>query len=541
MSYEAELQRIARSLVEIAGALESVDAPDERIRRTLLLTDDVVPYRTCALWKAAPGMEPTLVTVPSVSDDERDRLRSSLSRAMRFIGEDEDEIRQTSDDVHHLAVPLIGLDRVIGILRVEAREEVSYNATHLRLLSVVAAQLGAYLSLVRLHEAADSQARELAIVNQFQQRLVGIVGHDLRSPLSVIMMTASSLLEDTREPRRARIIERALRSAERATRLIDDLLDVTHARVTGELPIAPRPTDLRTLLEEVIGDARAASPGRVIELLEVGPNASTLGEWDADRIAQAVTNLVNNALTHGDPREAVRVRCSFEDDRAVVSVHNRGPSIAPALLPKIFDPFRRGAEPRKRAEGLGLGLYIVQEIASAHGGHVEARSSAEEGTMFTMTLPRRVPDDVRPTLTMMRPVKNDPGEGRASEPPHESAGRPLLMVVDDDPLVTEGLTEVLHRRGYRVASAANGEQALEALREGMRPKLILVDLHMPVMDGETFLKSCRRDPALAMLPAVVISSSADEALKVARSIDVDYMPKPFRVEALLERLDHLPG
>lgn len=540
MDYEADLRRISRCLLDIASMLESVEDPAERVRRTLTLTQELVPYVRCALLTSTPSDELTLVAVPELHVADHQRLLATLERSLRLIG-DEDATGRSFDGTHHLTVPIIGLDRVIGLLRVEPPEQIAYDAQHLRLLSVVGAQLGAYLTLVRLREESELQARQLAAVNEFQQRLVGVVSHDLRSPLSVIIMMASRLLDEAKDPAQARVIERALRSAERASRIINDLLDVTSSRVTGGMAVAKRRTDLRVLLQEVVEDARVAHPGRKIEQLEVGTAQSPHGEWDPDRLAQAVTNLINNAFQHGQPGTPVRVRLSFEKDEVSIAIQNRGPVVANELLPSLFDPFTQGGAARHRAVGggLGLGLYIVDQIARAHGGRVEARSTAAEGTTFTLTLPRSSAEQRRSTPWGLPTVSG--GARLPSEPPPGSEPQPIVMVVDDDPLVTEGLTEILKRRGYRVATASNGEKALTALRGGLRPKLILLDLLMPVMDGETFAKSCREDPALSSIPIVIISAFTAEAVKLAQAVATEYLPKPFHVGKLLDTLKRIPG
>ena len=121
--------------------------------------------------------------------------------------------------------------------------------------------------------------------------------------------------------------------------------------------------------------------------IELAVAGQTAGQWDADRLAQALSNLIGNALTHGDPARPIRVDAVGNDQRVAVAVHNFGPPIPEAELASIFDPFRQGST--RHGTGLGLGLYIAREIARAHGGAVEVASSAGVGTTFTITLPAR--------------------------------------------------------------------------------------------------------------------------------------------------------
>ncbi len=174
-------------------------------------------------------------------------------------------------------------------------------------------------------------------------------------------------------------------AALRMSEMIETLLDFTQTRFAGKLPISPAPTDLGELCGRVVGELAAAHPRRSIALEACG---DARGRWDPGRIAQLVSNLVSNALTHGDPGAPVRV--SVEAEREVrLKVHNRGPAIVPEQMSALFEPFRRGSPAHSSGtRGLGLGLHIVKQIAIAHGGSISVQSSAEEGTTFCVELPR---------------------------------------------------------------------------------------------------------------------------------------------------------
>jgi signal transduction histidine kinase/CheY-like chemotaxis protein len=518
VDYEAELRRIARTLSEIAHTLESADGADERVQRALELTRELVPYRRCSLLKAFPGTSHELFVVPELSAADRGPLLATLTRVLRLVAHAE-EIGRSSDSSPHLTLPLMGLDEVIGLVRMEPSGDTSYDSQHLRLFSVVAAQLGAYLTMIRLREEDARRTQELTAAHDFQRLLVGIVSHDLRNPLSVITTVASSLLRKTDDPQRAKALERALHSAERANRIINDLLDVTHVRVTGQLRVSRKRIDLLALLKEVLDDFRLANPGRELQL--VAPEGDAVeGEWDPDRLMQVATNLINNALHHGDERTAVRVVLHARGEDVVLEVHNRGPAIPSDLLPVLFDPFKQGrnTEQRRAGGGLGLGLYIVDQIVRSHGGKVSAHSTASEGTTLTVTLPRTL---------------------RGHRTPERSSS--TVMVVDDDADVRVGITALLQSSGYKVIAASNGAEALELLRSGPPPSLILVDLSMPVMDGESFCNACRDDPALSPIPRFIISADAATAVKLTRHGAAGFLGKPLQADALLEAIEQLSG
>jgi PAS domain S-box-containing protein len=229
------------------------------------------------------------------------------------------------------------------------------------------------------HEAALERAAE------FQKRIVGIVSHDLRNPLNVIQLSATLLARGKLSEAQRAALGRLLSSTRRAGRLIRDLLDYTSASIGGGIQIRPRPTDLSRLAARGVDEARLQDEGRDIQLVVSG---QATGAWDPDRLAQVVTNLLDNALQHSPKGTPVRVLVQGTADTGTLIVSNAGPAIPPEVLPTLFEPFRRGPG-GERTRGLGLGLYISRQIVSAHGGTIEGRSSAGQGTSFTVTLPRK--------------------------------------------------------------------------------------------------------------------------------------------------------
>ncbi len=224
----------------------------------------------------------------------------------------------------------------------------------------------------------------------FRERFLGIVGHDLRSPLSVI--TASTKLLLTRmepTPDQASILERVAASAERMERMIADLLDFTRSRLGGGFPVSRRPLDMHRVCRDLVEGLAAANPGCELRFRAEGGGG---GAWDPDRVAQVVTNLLDNALRYGLPERPIDVTTAGAEDAVVLSLHNWGPPIPEEVIPGLFDPFRRAASQQARvglaSRSLGLGLYIAREIVEAHGGTIKVHSTAEEGTTFTVRWPR---------------------------------------------------------------------------------------------------------------------------------------------------------
>ena len=235
-------------------------------------------------------------------------------------------------------------------------------------------------------DVTDRRALEdqLRAAVAFRERLMGIVGHDLRTPLTAISMAAHALLKRDAAPDQVRTSAlRVKRSAQRMGRMVSDLLDFTRIQANAGLPLDRQPGDLAAIVREAIDEVELAEPRRLT--LKLGEEPVT-GLWDSDRVAQMVINLVNNALEHGSAEHPIEVAVADEGSSAKLCVTNRGETISPDRLPTLFDPFQRVASD-PRGEGLGLGLHIVYEIAKAHGGlaHVSSRHGV---TTFTVTLPK---------------------------------------------------------------------------------------------------------------------------------------------------------
>jgi signal transduction histidine kinase len=251
--------------------------------------------------------------------------------------------------------------------------------------------------LLRFNEAidqalAESITRYTQDLDRSKDMFVAILGHDLRSPLGAVM-TASRFMLDTGElvEPHLTLTARIARSAGRMNQMVADLLDFTRSRLGGGLPITRAPMDLGKEVTHAVEELAAAHPERVVELNTTG---DLRGDWDCARLGQVLANLLGNAVQHGSERTRISVTATGEGDRVSLVVHNHGPLISGADLPGIFSPFKRlgAADGRPgAASSLGLGLYIVERIVTAHEGTITARSSDKDGTSFTVSLPRRAP------------------------------------------------------------------------------------------------------------------------------------------------------
>jgi sigma-B regulation protein RsbU (phosphoserine phosphatase) len=228
----------------------------------------------------------------------------------------------------------------------------------------------------------QAEAKDRAI---FAEQMMGIVSHDLRNPLSTIQMAAVLLGRGELSVAQQRVLGRVTRAADRANKLIADLLDFTQARLGKGLAVTLATIDLHAAVAEAVEELGLVYPGRALKHERSGEGSCLA---DGHRLAQLIGNLVANAMAYGRPESPVTVSSSVHRDFFTVAVHNHGPAIAPAVQADLFKPMARGTTVGVAVRSVGLGLYIVNEIARAHGGRAEVESTEQGGTTFRAVVPR---------------------------------------------------------------------------------------------------------------------------------------------------------
>lgn len=247
------------------------------------------------------------------------------------------------------------------------------------------ARVAALLRAGTLHAQLREAKRMLQIEAHFREEFMGMLAHDLRQPLNTFNMANQLLSQLVVSARGTSLLAMQERATQRMTRMVRELLDFTKNRAQSGIPIARTELDLAALGSQLLAEIRVAHPDRDFELKVEG---NCVGSWDADRIAQLCSNLLGNAVEHGAADSPILLSLTCEPTGAVVlRVSNRGTPIPPEQASAIFQPFRRGKNPKKKTEGVGLGLHIVAEIARAHGGEVSVQSNSE-ATVFEVTLPK---------------------------------------------------------------------------------------------------------------------------------------------------------
>jgi two-component system sensor histidine kinase/response regulator len=243
-----------------------------------------------------------------------------------------------------------------------------------------------FFQLHRHKQQLAHELRERTETLRLNEMLTAVLSHDLRSPLNAVLTSAVLIQRRSSEQQVVDTAARILSSGKRMSRMIEDMLDMARARLAGGIPLKREAADLGALVDRVVGEIQAAYPDRRIDVQKTG---DLNGNWDGERLAQVVSNLLGNALQHGDAGDAVKVDVSGTESEAVaITVENSG-TIPPDLLPRLFDPFRGAQRQTGRAEGLGLGLYIVHQIVLAHGGSVDVISGGGDNrTRFNVRIPR---------------------------------------------------------------------------------------------------------------------------------------------------------
>jgi signal transduction histidine kinase len=320
-----------------------------------------------------------IMTIQSVEDQSR----KSKGRALRVIGAPE-----TAAETHAFLRAQSGFDinQMVGEYR-------ALRASVLHLWDHAGDPAGTdYIDMLRFNEAIDQAVAESVSffgikLSEERNLLLGMMGHDMRSPLHVIQLSASYLAQLDLGDRVSVTADRIVKSGAQLKALLDDLIDFNRTNLGLGIHIAPIGVNLAHLFADALEQLHASHPARQIELQVIGDGSGT---WDPLRLQQVLNNLVLNALKYGTHEAPVQVVIVGTPGEVEFRVHNRGPKIEQSTLDHIFDPLVRGTGARNGSESdgsLGLGLYIAREITIAHGGDISVRSDEIE-TVFTVRLPR---------------------------------------------------------------------------------------------------------------------------------------------------------
>jgi PAS domain S-box-containing protein len=340
---------------------------------------------------------------------------------------------------------------------------------------------------------AEAELRE---ADHRKDVFLGMLGHELRNPLAAITTAGEVLHRVIEDPNAHKLTNVIRRQTAALARMVDDLLDVS--RVTlGKIQLTLEPLLLGEVARRAADQARAvASKGDIQLAVDIGTEPVWL-HGDATRLDQVLANLLNNAAKFTPPGGTITLTAGVEGDEAVIRVRDSGVGIDPALLPRIFDLFVQGDTSLDRSKsGLGIGLALVRQVVTMHGGRVVAYSEgAGTGSEFTVSLPVL------------------PSETAAAEEPDDAPvnrGQALtVVIVDDQPDLADSITLLIEAFGHEATAAYSGDDAL-SLVTTQKPDVMIVDIGMPQMTGYDLARRIRNDPALANVRLIALTGYGRE-------------------------------
>jgi signal transduction histidine kinase/CheY-like chemotaxis protein len=475
------LDALSAELARIASHLVGADLGQLRLARTPLLADD-------GLSPLPDGLTARITELPV---DSRHRGRFMAERGMRAL----------------YVLPLHHRERLVAALYVGLVSDRKLSAEEQALLIGFSAHAATAIG----QRLVEEELRQGIVA---RGEILAVVAHDLRNPIGVIQMAATSLYQRLTDPTARRGLERIQRSAQRAERFLHDLLDVT-AIEAGQFTIETRRVDAAaTVLAAVESQQPHAALARLILSSDVSPDLPP-AQSDEERLLEVLENLIGNATKFTPAGGTVTVGASRSDEGLLFWVKDTGVGIPTDQLPFLFDRFWQARKRDRR--GAGLGLSICKAIVEAHGGRIWAESEVGVGTTMWFTVPSSQP---RTTV---------------EAPPTQAAS---ILIVDDRPENLLSLRAILERPQYRLVSARSGEEALSlALRETFA--VALIDIAMPGMDGlevATHLKELERSRHTPIIFITAFGNDPHEIHRAYSAGGADYLIKPLDAEIVRKKV-----
>ena len=449
-----------------------------------------------------------------------------------------------------------GQDRATGFLVTGVSPRRPLDDQYRAFFDLLTTQISTTVANARAYEAERRRAEALAELDRAKTTFFSNVSHEFRTPLTLMLGPVADILAETDSlpaSQRDRL-EIAHRNGLRLQKLVNTLLDFSRIEA-GRIQASYEPADLSSLTAELASNFRSACDRAGIDLVVACPPLSEPIYVDPDMWEKIVLNLTSNAFKFTlSGRIEVRLRESGE--QVELSVHDTGVGISAEELPKVFERFHRVEVSRGRTqEGSGIGLALVRELVKLHGGSVRVESVVDEGSVFTVTLPKgkvHLPQDrinARRPLTSTAfgaaafvsealrwlPAGND--HHHLEIDGSLKTKRPLIVLADDNADMRDYVSRLLADR-YEVVAVADGQAALDAVEKKL-PDLVLSDVMMPVMDGFEFLRRIRTDERKREIPVILLSARAGEESRIEalEAAADDYLVKPFSARELLATVD----
>ncbi|MEO8607075.1 MAG: GAF domain-containing protein [Chloroflexota bacterium] len=461
-------------------------------------------------------------------------LRSNKALAIYNPDPDTDSESQVPTRAR-LLVPLIARDRVIGSISLDmTRENREFTPEEQETSLTIAGQVALAINNARLYEQALA-------ANRLKTEFLANISHELRTPLNAIIGYSELLLSQVYGELNQKQIDRLNRvntGGKHLLELINDVLDLSKIEA-GQMEIALAPMNVADVVYDAVADLTPQAEVKGLNLnLHINPDLPTI-HADAQRLRQILTNLLDNAVKFTQTGNInlsiskITVRQGLttsgiiapdyvkakDGDWLSVAVADTGIGISYEDQAIIFDSFRQadGSSIRKY-EGTGLGLAITRQLVKLHHGHIWVQSEPGKGSTFNVILPFEPPPD----FETMIPEQSDPE-------------RPLILVVDDDPLALQLVQDYLSQDRYQIVGTTSPAQALELARK-LSPSVIITDIMMPGISGWEVLRELKADKETAHIPVIILSIVEQKTVGFYLGA-ADYLVKPITRETLQAALD----
>jgi signal transduction histidine kinase/CheY-like chemotaxis protein len=379
-----------------------------------------------------------------------------------------------------------------------------------------------------LTAARDAAMKATRAKNSF----LSSTSHELRTPLNSILGFAQLIEMSELSEEDSRGVTRILGAGRHLLALINELIDIARIE-SGDLGLSLEPVLVRPVIEESCQLMAPIAADRSIRIITDCAHPALAVYADRQRLAQVLVNLISNAVKYNHRDGSITISCTEEGTgQASIVVTDTGPGLAPDDIERIFIPFERLGAERTAVEGTGIGLPLARALAEAMGGHLTASSVLGQGAAFTVDLPRA------PDLIYVPAPSSAPAAPAAGSRASSGAGLSVLYI-EDNPVNVEVVARYVGGRlNARLLSATSGRDGLECAVRDL-PDIILLDLHLPDLQGDEVLNELKADPATAAIPVIVLSADASRGVihRLLAGGAFAYLTKPIELAELGELLD----
>jgi signal transduction histidine kinase/DNA-binding response OmpR family regulator len=532
------LSSTCRAAVEVIGrnrksipfaAVYLHDRPDQGPRRAAGYGFDESVPASCELVEFAPTSGP----VPEVMEHGSTELVSGLRERHPGVFAPGPLGPLTPDQAFVLPVVMLGTRTPIGVLVLGVNPYWRPDDAYTAFASMAARQLGVIVTDAVSYQSERKRQQALAELDRARNEFFQNVGHELRAPLTMLLTPLQDILREpgVALPAAARdTVETSIRAGDRLQRVVDTLRDISRAESGALIPYR-EDIDLASVTADIVEGFRPVTEGRLNLRVEI-PAEPLRAYVDRTMWTTIVSNLANNALKFTREGE-VAVSLSADESQVVLTVADTGVGIPRDEQAHIFERFHRGTFADQQP-GSGIGLALVADMTSAHGGAVEVESEPDQGSRFIVRLPRYNGSSEAARLA---------DSAAAAESEEEPGGdRPRLLIIEDEPDLRGYLTRMFTKDGYSVEAAADAESAMTWLQDIVGaenlPDMVITDMMLPGQSGLDLLSVIRQDERMTRLPIVVLTARADAESAVEAFVAGadDFVAKPFNSSELLARV-----